>query len=74
MHDNVFEGFNGALEKYNDANYPDVTHLVNYIQTDFKCCGVNTYENWADVPYGKTFSIYQVERKLKSLSFFRKST
>ena len=53
MHENVLNGFNGAMVKYGDANSTDITSLLDNIQSAFQCCGALTYENWSEVPYGK---------------------
>ena len=37
-----------GLKNYGNDGYDGVTQTWNMIQSDFFCCGVDSYKNWKD--------------------------
>jgi len=46
-----------ALQNYNGTEFEGVTQTWGAIQTDFKCCGVNNYTDWAGTPFGNGVNV-----------------
>lgn len=43
----------GLINYDNGEEFKGVTDTWNAVQSDFVCCGVSNYTNWAETPYGQ---------------------
>ena len=48
-----------GMQNYNKSGHDGVTQTWDIMQKDFKCCGVESYENWQNttLPTGELFRI-----------------
>lgn len=50
----VTDGMTKGMQEFGQDQHDGVTETWNVVQHEFKCCGVQTYADWKDTPFGRT--------------------
>ena len=51
VQEGIGEKLKEAIDLYRDPSKPDLQLLIETTQTEFKCCGINSYEDWGSNIY-----------------------
>lgn len=51
VQEGIREKLSNAIVLYRDPDKPDLQLLIETTQTEFKCCGIDTYEDWGSNMY-----------------------
>ena len=51
VQEGIGENLKEAIDLYRDPSKPDLQLLIETTQTEFKCCGINSYEDWGSNIY-----------------------